>query len=197
MEENRIGFDENVWVRWGAVSERPDFISLFPNLFNKNGERSLLFILIFLLMSIYLLSIPVPLQGAGDVTHGPCAGAPALGVSPVRAWLGWEKASSSPWATGRAFAKRLCQDRKSLLAFIPEEHVGFTPWRQGSSAGSFLEQNRWVKEGEQRRRTFKLPPLASMPAAHRSCQSEFQIASDSLHKLNKSVLMLALELLHF
>ena len=115
MEENRIGFDENAWRRLRAVSERSDFISPFPDLCNKDGERNLLFILVFLLMSVYLLCIPVPSQGAGGATHHPHSGVPALGLSPARAWLGWEKAPSSPQASGGC-EKRLCQ---SLLAFIP------------------------------------------------------------------------------
>lgn len=78
-------------IKPGSLSGRPDFLSLFSHLCNKDEETSLLFILVFLLGSIYLFPSrcrrcsPEPLQS------GSCP----RGVS----WLGWGEALSSPRAT--------------------------------------------------------------------------------------------------
>lgn len=44
-------------IKAGSLSGRADFLSLFSHLCNKDEKRSLLFILVFLLVSICLLGI--------------------------------------------------------------------------------------------------------------------------------------------
>lgn len=63
-------------IKAGSLSGRPDILSLLSHLCNKDEERSLLFILVFLLVSIYLLAAWFPLGAGGAPT------APAVGLLP-------------------------------------------------------------------------------------------------------------------
>lgn len=170
MEENRIEFEENAWVRWGAVSGRHDFVSPFPNLCSKDGERYLLFILVLLLRNVHLPSIPDPPQGAGGVTHS--AGLLPRGHLLVPDWDG--RRHRRPLGRGVDVWKGCARTESPFWpsSQCSDHLVGFAPWGQPSDAGALLEQNCWGKEGEQRRRVFKLPPLASVPVVRRSRQSE-------------------------
>lgn len=47
-------------IKAGTLSGTPDFLSLLSHLCNKDEERSLLFILVLLLVSIYLLGSLIP-----------------------------------------------------------------------------------------------------------------------------------------
>lgn len=99
-------------IKAGSLSGRPDFLSLLSHLCNKDEERSLLFILVLLLVSIYVLGSLIPPWCSG-AAHSPCSGAPAPRVPPAGPWLGFG---------GRTVLSSGHMNWKSLLAFVP------VPW---------------------------------------------------------------------
>lgn len=148
-------------IKAGSLSGRPDFLSLFSDVWNKDEERSLLFILVFLLVSIYLLSTLIPLRRR-RCSPQPLEWAPAPGY---HLWgPGWDGGRHCPLL-------RRTESPSWPSPQCPEDHLGFAAWGQGSDVGAFLGQDFCMKGAEQSRHVFKLLPYSSVPVFHRTCQN--------------------------